>query len=75
LVLRGAARLIAGLATRRRAYGARDLAGADRREWRRLRAELDGRRQRRVERRRFRRDPEGYLRDLEAKLSQSGLPA
>jgi hypothetical protein len=74
LVLRGAARLLAGLATRRRAFFAADLAGADRGSWRELRRELEGRRQRRAERHRFRRDPDGYLRQLEAKLNQSGLP-
>ena len=73
LVLRGSARLIAGLATRTREVTAADLAGADRDEWKRLRAELEERRQRRVDRHRFRRDPDGYLRGLEAKLNQSGL--
>ena len=76
LVLRGPARLIAAVATRQRgAFTAEDLAGADRAEWARLRQELDVRRQRRTQRRRFRKDPEGYRRDLEAKLIQSGLPA
>jgi hypothetical protein len=75
LVLRGSARLVAGLATRSREVTAADLAGADRGAWRQLRAELETRRQRRVERRQFRRDPHGYLRDLEHKLSQSRLPA
>jgi hypothetical protein len=75
LVLRGSARLVAAAATRQRAYTAADLAEADRAEWRRLRAALDERRQRRVERGRFRRDPEGYLRQLEEKLNQSGLPS
>jgi hypothetical protein len=75
LVLRGAARLVAAVATRQRAFTADDLAGADRAERARLRQELDVRRQRRTERRRFRRDPEAYLRQLEAKLIQSGLPA
>jgi hypothetical protein len=75
LVLRGAARLVAAVATRQRVITADDLAGADRAAWVRLRRELDVRRQRRTERRRFRRDPEGYLRQLEARLSQSGLPA
>jgi hypothetical protein len=74
LVLRGSARLLAGLATRRRAYNAADLAGVDRAGWRQLRAELGERWQRRVERHRFRRDPDGYLRNLEAKLLQQGLP-
>lgn len=75
LVLRGQARLIAAAATRLRAFTAEDLAGADRAEWARLRAELDERRRRRTQRRRFRKDPEGFLRELEAKLIQSGLPA
>jgi hypothetical protein len=74
LVLRGSARLVAGLATRAREVTATDLAGADRVAWKRLRDELETRRQRRVERRQFRRDPHGYLRDLEHKLSQSRLP-
>jgi len=75
LVLRGSARLVAGLGTRAGAGTAADLAGADREEWQRVRAELEERRQRRVERRRFRRDPEGYLKDLENQLNQSRLPA
>jgi len=74
LVLRGSARLLAGLATRQREVSAADLAAADRDDWRDLRADLDRRRQRRVDRHRFRRDPEGYLRGLEAKLNQSALP-
>jgi hypothetical protein len=75
LVLRGGARLVAAVATRQRAFTADELAQADRAEWARLRRELDQRRQRRTERRRFRRDPDGYLRQLEARLLQSGLPA
>jgi hypothetical protein len=75
LVLRGSARLVATVATRQRAFTAEDLAGADRAEWMRLRQMLDERRQRRTQRRRFRRDPEGYLRQLEDLLIQSGLPA
>jgi hypothetical protein len=75
LVLRGAARLVAAVATRQRAFTADDLAGADRAEWARLRRQLDERRRRRTERGRFRRDPEGYLRQLEAQLIRSTLPA
>ena len=74
-MLRGSARLVAGLATRAREVTAADLAGADRDAWQRLRAELEERRQRRVERRRFRRDPDGYLKALENQLIQSRLPA
>jgi hypothetical protein len=73
LVLRGCAQLIAGLATRNGEVSAAELAGADREKWQRLRAELDERRQRRVERRRFRRDPDRYLNELENKLNQSRL--
>ena len=75
LVLRGSARLVAGLGTRAGAGTVADLAGADREGWQRLRAELEERRQRRVERRQFRRDPAGYLEALEEKLNQSRLPA
>jgi hypothetical protein len=75
LVLRGSARLVAAVATRQRAFTADDLAGADRAEWAQLRRALDERRCRRTQRRRFRRDPEGYLRQLEARLIQSGLPS
>ena len=75
MVLRGSVRLMAGLATRTREVEAAELAGADREEWKRVRAELEERRERRVERRRFRRNPEQYLKALENKLIQSGLPA
>lgn len=75
LVLRGSARLVACLATRQGEATDADLSGADRTQWRKLRAELEQRRQRRVERRRFRRDPDAYLNALENKLIQSGLPA
>ena len=74
-MLPGAARLVAGLATRTREVTAADLASADPVAWRALRAELEEQRQRRVDRRRFRRNPDGYLKDLENKLNQSGLPA
>lgn len=75
LVLRGAAKLIAGLATRTREVDAGDLAAADLERWQRLRGELEERRQRRVQRRHFRRDPSAYLKGLENKLNQSRLPA
>jgi hypothetical protein len=75
LVLRGAARILAATATRQRPYTTAELAQGNQAEWKRLRTELEQRRQRRVERRRFRRDPEGFLRELEEQLNQSGLPA
>jgi hypothetical protein len=73
LVLRGSAKLIAGLASRSREVGADELADADRKAWARLRAELEERRQRRADRSRFRRQPQAHLNDLENKLNQSRL--
>ncbi|HEY2784679.1 MAG TPA: ISNCY family transposase, partial [Fimbriiglobus sp.] len=75
LVLRGSAKLVAGLATRRGTVTTADLAAADPAAWKTLRAQLNERRERRVDRRRFRRNPEGYLNDLENRLNQSRLPA
>ena len=74
-VLRGPVRVVAALATRLRDRDARDLAGADRQRWRRVRAGLERRRRARVLRARFRRDPEGYLSRLEQLLRQPALPA
>lgn len=74
LVLRGAAKLVAGLATRHRGVTTAELAGVDRGAWERLRSELETRRERRVERWRFRRDHDRYLNALENKLIQSRLP-
>jgi hypothetical protein len=74
LVLRGSARLIAAVATRQQPDRVQDLRGADRTRWLNLREELSERRHRRIDRRRFRRDPERYLRHLEAKLYQPCLP-
>jgi len=68
MVLRGSVRLVAGLATRTREVTAADLQ-ADPVEWTRIRAELEQRRQWRVERRRFRRNPEEYLKSPENKLT------
>ena len=75
LVLRGQARLLAAAATRRRAFGVAELAGADRSRCEELRRQLEARRQRRVQRRRFRRDPKAYLQALEEQLLQSTLPS
>lgn len=75
LVLRGSVRLVAAVATRQRTYAATDLACTDRAAWQRCRQELEQRRQRRVERGRFRRDPKAYLHRLEELLHQSGMPS
>ena len=65
LVVRGSSRLLAAVATRLTAYSAADLATANLSDWRQLRAELARRQQTRVQQRRFRRDPQAYLADLE----------
>jgi hypothetical protein len=74
LVLRGQARLLAAAATRQRVFTAGDLSRADRGRCEELRRQLETRRQRRVQRRRFRRDPQAYLQALEQQLLQSTLP-
>jgi hypothetical protein len=73
-VLRGPVRLTAGLATWLRRQDASDLATADRRRWREVRASLEHRRHARVLRAQFRRDPAAYLSRLEQLLCQPALP-
>ena len=73
-VLRGEARLVAAVATRRHAPNGADLGTADRGRWKSLRRRLDQRRQSRTLRRRFRRDPGAYLAELEEKACQLSLP-
>ena len=73
-LLRGPVRIIAGLATRLRRQDVSDLAGADRQRWRQVRASLEHRRQARVRRAQFRRDPKTYLSRLEQLLHQPTLP-
>jgi hypothetical protein len=75
LVLRGSARLLAAAATRQHRYTAEGLAGADATRREERRRQLEARRQRRVRRWRFRRDPLAYPRQLEELLLQSALPS
>ena len=75
LVVRGVARLVAAAATRHRQVTGADPAEADPAAWVSLRGELDRHRQRRVDHRRFRRDPDSFLKRLEELFVQSGLPA
>lgn len=74
LVLRGAVRIVAAVATRARSFSSTELAAVDLEAWRSLRAELELRSQQRVQQRRFRRDPEAYLANLETRLIKSILP-
>jgi hypothetical protein len=75
LVVRGPVRLVAGLLTRLGEATAEDLAPADVFAWQALRQELGYREAARAHQRRFRRDPPGYLKQLETLARQSGLPA
>jgi len=75
LVLRGAVRLVAALATRLEEVSPEDLAPRDLAQWRQKRAELGRRRRARAQQTRFRRDPDAFLRELEDKLCQSRLPS
>lgn len=74
LVLRGPVRVLAGLGTRQRSYSGEELAPTDPAAWRNLRAGLERRRQARVLRCRFRRDPAAYLHQLEELLLQDSVP-
>src|SRR5262249_7681916 len=65
LVVRGAVRLVAGVATRLQEFTAEELAPKRIEDWQHLRAQLDQRRNTRVRQRRFRHDPSLYLYNLE----------
>lgn len=75
LVLRGSARLIAGVATRRRSYSADDLVLRDPARWRQLRASIRQRFALRAHGQRFRRDPTAYLTQLEERALKRSLPS
>jgi hypothetical protein len=75
LVVRGRVRLVSGLMTRLGEVSGEELAPEDVTEWRELREQLQRRREVRTQGRRFRRDPEAYLRQLEGMIPKSGLPS
>ena len=74
MLIRGSSRLIAAVATRLKTFTAKDLAMVDLVAWRHQRSNLESLRQTRLQQRRFRRDPDNYLLQLETKLLQSILP-
>jgi hypothetical protein len=74
LVLRGAVRVVAAVATRMQVFPPEQLVPRDLDVWRALRARLAQRRTARVQRYRFRRNPQAYLRDLEGRLLKLSLP-
>jgi len=75
VVVRGPVRLVAALVTRQKEPKAEELVPRDQEKWQRLREELQRRRGERAKHRRFRRNPDAYLRDLESKFNQSRLLA
>lgn len=74
-VLRGSVRIVSAAATRVRPMHVGDLAAANLAEWQELRYRLDQRRHARIQRSRFRRNPQAYLLMIERKLLQHALPA
>ena len=75
LVVRGAVRVVAAVASRGQPFADTDLRPTDLTRWRVLRRQLETRQAARCAQRRFRRDPDGYLAALEEALSKLSLPA
>lgn len=74
LVVCGATRLPAAVASQLHTFTAAELASADLRQWRITRARGEQRRWPRVLGRRFRQDPDAYLQALEERLIKLSLP-
>jgi hypothetical protein len=68
LVVHGAVRVQAALATRVKTFTAHDLSPYDIQAWRAVRAEVSSRQESRCKQSRFRKDPSAYLADLERRL-------
>lgn len=73
VTVRGSVRVVAGVAARQRRWSGQELRPSDIEAWRKLRAALEARHETRRQRRRFRRDPQAYLADLEMRLLRQGL--
>ncbi len=74
-MLHAAARLLAGVATRLRRYTAADLVPQDHAAWQKLRQAIRRRFALRAQGRRFRRDPQAYLEQVEAAYLKRALPS
>ena len=74
MVVHGAVRIVASVASRLHPFAGPELCPPDLTRWRALRSELDHRHKARRMQRRFRRSPERYLVILEEKLSKERLP-
>jgi hypothetical protein len=70
VVVRGAVRVVASVASRLHSFSGPELCPADLTRWRTLRSELNHRHEARRMQYRFRKSPESYLADLEEKLSK-----
>jgi hypothetical protein len=75
LVVMGSARVISGLATRLRPDEGLVMGPGYVEDWKGLRADLEARRESRRKQRRFRRDPDAYLKELEHRYLQLTLPS
>lgn len=73
LVVHGAVRVQAALASRLHVFTAQHLAPHDLQAWRHLRAQVSFRQESRCKQSRFRRDPSAYLAALEAQLLKESL--
>jgi len=74
LVVYGATRLPAAVASQAHLFTAEELASADIQQWRTVRARLDQRHLPRLLGRRFRQDPDTYLQALEERWVKLSLP-
>jgi len=74
MVVRGAVRMVASVASRLHPFSGEELCPTDLTRWRALRSELNQRHEARRMQHRFRKSPESYLAALEDKLSKERLP-
>jgi hypothetical protein len=75
LVVRGAVRVVAAVATRLQPLTAAELRPSDVHDWTALRQRVEARHATRRAQSRFRRDPHAYLASLEATFLKSALPS
>lgn len=75
LVVRGSVRVLAAVATPQRSFTSEQLRPARVADWRTLRKDLDQRQQTRRIQLRFRKNPDAFLAQLEARLLQQTLPS
>ena len=73
VVVRGAVRMVASVASRLHPFSGAELCPSDLPRWRALRSELNQRHEARCMQCRFRKSPESYLAALEEKLSKERL--